>query len=121
MTFLIGGANSLTAGYDIDNSLRFNAAGEDYLVDTSNILYNYYDSIENTKESDTKNVKTILDFFNPIKNESSPREDINVDSNRSKLLDQYLECTDKNYINSNLICEEDKCIYCNSKICAFTE
>jgi len=35
MTFLIGGANSLTAGYDIDNSLRFNAAGEDYLVDTS--------------------------------------------------------------------------------------
>ena len=87
----------------------------DYLVNTSNILYNYYDSIENTKESDTKNVKTILDFFNPIKNDSSPREDINMDSNRSKLLDQYLECTDKNYINSNLICEEDKCIYCNSK------
>ena len=26
MAFLIGGANSLTAGYDIDNSLRFNSA-----------------------------------------------------------------------------------------------
>ena len=34
MTFLLGGANSAT-GYDIDNGLRFNAAGSDYLVDTS--------------------------------------------------------------------------------------
>jgi len=34
MTFLIGGANSLTAGYDIDNSLRFYSAAEENLSDT---------------------------------------------------------------------------------------
>jgi hypothetical protein len=86
----------------------------DYLVETSNILFNYYDSIENNNENDNKNVKSILDFFSPIKSDSL-RKVTDIDKNRSELLDQYLSCTDTNYINSNLVCEEDKCLYCNSE------
>jgi len=83
----------------------------DYLVDTSEILFNYYDSVENNdNDQKVKNIN-ILDFFNNnLKNIKS-----NQDSNRSDLLETYLACTDKNYINNNLTCEVDICYHCNSK------
>lgn len=83
----------------------------DYLVNTSEILFNYYDSVENKdNEQKVKNIN-ILDFFNKdITNIKS-----NQDLNRSDLLETYLASTDKNYINNNLSCEIDVCYYCNSK------
>ena len=89
----------------------------DYLTNTSDILFNYYDSIENNNDnSNNANVKKIIDFFNPNKiEESSPRKENDDSSNRSELLESYLSTTDKNYINNNLEQVVQKCNYCNSE------
>lgn len=89
----------------------------DYLTNTSDILFNYYDSIENNNDnSNNANVKKIIDFFNPNKiEENSPRKENDDSSNRSELLESYLSTTDKNYINNNLEQVVQKCNYCNSE------
>lgn len=89
----------------------------DYLTNTSDILFNYYDSIENNNDnSNNANVKKIIDFFNPNKiEESSPRKENDDSNNRSELLESYLSTTDKNYINNNLEQVVQKCNYCNSE------
>ena len=89
----------------------------DYLTNTSDILFNYYDSIENNNDnSNNANVKKIIDFFNPNKiEESSPRKENDDSNNRSELLESYLSTTDKNYINNNLEQVDEKCNYCNSE------
>lgn len=83
----------------------------EYLTKTSEILFNYYDSVENNdNDNKVKNIN-IIDFFNNnIHNIKS-----NQDQNRSDLLETYLACTDKDYINNNLSCEVDICYHCNSK------
>ena len=97
----------------LDNISKINSKTDeiDYLTNTSEILFNYYDSVENN-DNDTK-IKNIniIDFFNNnIQNIKS-----NQDQNRSDLLETYLACTDKDYINNNLSCEIDRCYHCNSK------
>ena len=97
----------------ISNISKINSKTDeiDYLTNTSEILFNYYDSVENN-DNDTK-IKNIniIDFFNNnIHNIKS-----NQDQNRSDLLETYLACTDKDYINNNLSCEVDICYHCNSK------
>lgn len=89
----------------------------DYLTNTSDILFNYYDSIENNNDnSNNANVKKIIDFFNPNKiEENSPRKENDDSNNRSELLESYLSTTDKNYINNNLEQVVQKCNYCNSE------
>ena len=89
----------------------------DYLTNTSDILFNYYDSIENNNDnSNNANVKKIIDFFNPNKiEENSPRKENDDSNNRSELLESYLSTTDKNYINNNLEQVDEKCNYCNSE------
>tara|TARA_B100000900_G_scaffold416264_1_gene450715 strand:+ start:124 stop:1332 length:1209 start_codon:yes stop_codon:yes gene_type:complete len=89
----------------------------DYLTQTSDILFNYYDSIENNNEpNNNPNVKKIIDFFNPNKiDEETPKKCSNDDNqDRSELLESYLSTTDKNYINNHLEKLEDKCNFCNS-------
>ena len=83
----------------------------DYLVNTSEVLFNYYDSVENNDaDNNVKNIN-IIDFFNNnIQNIKS-----NQDQNRSDLLETYLSYTDKDYINNNLTCEVDICQHCQSK------
>lgn len=83
----------------------------DYLVNTSEVLFNYYDSVENNDaDNNVKNIN-IIDFFNNnIQNIKS-----NQDQNRSDLLETYLSYTDKDYINNNLTCEVDVCQHCQSK------
>ena len=89
----------------------------DYLTNTSDILFNYYESIENTNDnSNNPSVKKIIDFFNPNKiEETTSRKDSDDYNNRSELLENYLSTTDKNYINNNLENVDDKCIYCGSE------
>ena len=81
--------------YNISN-IKSKSEEIDYLTKTSEILFSYYDSIENNDNvSKVKNIN-IIDFFNNnIKNIKS-----NQDLNRSDLLENYLACTDNNYINN---------------------
>lgn len=91
----------------------------DYLTNTSDILFNYYDSVEKN-EFENSNMKNILDFFktnndDEYEDEKSSKNDNNDNNNRSKLLETYLSYTDKNYINNNLICNSNICYYCKSE------
>lgn len=98
------------------NNLKSKKKEIDYLTKTSDILFNYYDSLENNSDPiNNTNVKKIIDFFNPNKNDNSPRKNLpDSHQDRSELLENYLSTTDKNYINNNLEKTEDKCLYCNS-------
>jgi len=99
------------------NSINSKKKEIEYLTNTSDILFNYYDSIENTTDSSNNpNVKKIVDFFNPNKiKDNSPRKDNDDSNNRSELLENYLSTTDKNYINNNLESIDDICNYCKSQ------
>ena len=93
------------------STINSNKEEIDYLTNTSEILFDYFDSVEkNTDESNVTNIN-ILDFFNNNMKPSKSKQE----QNRSDLLEDYLSCTDKNYINNNLSCDNDICYHCNSK------
>lgn len=100
----------------------------DYYANTADILYNYYDLVENNSDNNmniinhlnnvnTNKTKSILEYFHK-NNNSKTNHDVNDDkkeiiplldngaksndNNRASLLDEYLSITDKNYINDNI-------------------
>jgi hypothetical protein len=93
------------------NKINSNQEEIDYLLNTGEILFNYFDSVEkNDNDNKVKNIN-IIDFFNNnVQNIKS-----NQEQNRSDLLEDYLASTDKNYINNNLVCDVGICYHCNSK------
>lgn len=103
----------------------------DYYTNTSDILYNYYDLVENNSDNNmnikhqidqktTKN-KSILEYFH-TENTSEANmqdddgsDDTSTELNRASLLDDYLSITDKNYINDNIDNSITlKCEHCQS-------
>ena len=96
----------------------------DYLSKTSDILFKYFDYVENENDDDDKKQnKKIVNFFSPYKNlddnnktiEHLGKSDFQNSLNREDLLENYLSKTDKDYINSNLKTLKQKCYYCNSE------
>lgn len=99
----------------------------DYFTNTADILYNYYELVENNSD-DNMNIsnhlnnssslkkKSILEYFHEKPNtnqnniESTPNDVSSYvqpiiqshENNRASLLDKYLAITDKNYINDNI-------------------
>ena len=106
-----------------------------YFVNTSDILYNYYNLVENNTDEgnnprpsdSTGNQKSIIDYFKvptaapadpPCGDDKGPdvvKLPRKTEKNRAALLDEYLSYTDDNYINNNidnkqaLQCEHCKC------------
>jgi hypothetical protein len=92
----------------------------EYYEKTSHILFNYYDMLE--KQSQNNNInnnikfrnKTILDSFNIDNNnynKNQSNDNINIDNNKSSLVDDYLAITNKQYIrkinqDNNEICKK---------------
>jgi hypothetical protein len=103
------------------NSIKTNKEELEYFVNTSDILYNYYNLLENNNDeggvmsigqkSTTSN--TIAHYFT-----NGNMEDLNKITNKSvknsrfHLLDDYLSYTDKNYINNSITQD-------NSSLCSF--
>lgn len=109
------------------SSIISNKEELDYFTKTADILYNYYELVENNSD-DNMNInvhlnntsnsqkKSILEYFhkkndeNKVSNKSTPNDVSNFvapiiqnnDNNRASLLDKYLAITDKNYINDNI-------------------
>lgn len=108
----------------------------DYYSNTADILYNYYDLVENNSDNNmnitnhlnnanNQNKKTILEYFHKkpsIAHDESVNANneqtycnISTSNNRASLLDEYLSITDKNYINDNIDNNIAlKCEFCNS-------
>jgi chaperonin cofactor prefoldin len=87
----------------------------EYYTKTGDILFNYYDSVENEPVSEIK--KTILSFFAPkTKPDLITDSTKNTTSMRADLLDQYLSFTDKDYIDDNIEhIPIDFCEHCNTQ------
>jgi len=113
----------------------------EYFVNTSDILFDYYNLLENNidetntsvslsnapDENDSskgknksRNTQTIAQYFLKKENTSDNSNTSNTTSNKSKtsrfhLLDDYLRFTDKNYINNNIPTETPiVCYYCQN-------
>jgi hypothetical protein len=100
-------------------SLKENDASKeiDYFNSTGHILFEYYNSLENTNDKKSTK-KGILDFFNdPAKEEKSNNDtDINdPNTNRVQLIEKYLSKVDENYVDNNICTKNvDACGFCGS-------
>lgn len=100
----------------------------EYYVNTSDILFNYYNLLENNtdeggitnfiKDNDTEDNVTIAHLFTKGNKEDLDKiSNKNIKTSRFHLLDDYLSYTDKNYINNNIPQDNSsKCSYCNGNI-----
>jgi hypothetical protein len=102
--------------YDLDLKLTTLSDDNyvDYLLDTGDILYKYYDMVDNGGISDmyVKPIEnSILNWFSSKKSEEEDNpKDCN---NKASIIDKYLQKTDKNYINPCNLAEE-LCSHCKS-------
>tara|TARA_Y100000389_G_C17397916_1_gene483656 strand:- start:88 stop:1176 length:1089 start_codon:yes stop_codon:yes gene_type:complete len=115
---------------DIEKNIQHIVSNKDevdYYANTADILYNYYDLVENNSDTsmnitnhlnavNTNKTKSILEYFHKKPNDSKEKSnDCNSkmsdsislssksnDVNRASLLDEYLSITDKDYINDNI-------------------
>ena len=111
------------------NKLESDKMKNKYIMNTSHLLFDYYD---NTKIEEFKNInknkKTVLDFFgNQKKNipekkntslEISDKKGIKKTKNKSKIMDEYFTYIDKRYVKkmNNISVEElDKCKICDER------
>jgi hypothetical protein len=109
--------------YDIKLSkLKRDFNEQQYLQNNANILYNYYDIVENgqTKQNlllDDSNKKGILSYFMSESKGNESKDNIdNIVDSRINLLEKYLSQTDSNYMKSKVHIDfEPKCEHCNSK------
>ena len=97
----------------------------DYYIDNADIIFKYYDIVENGNVTENETAATItehsiLKFFQPAKPEPEPEappkepDVVLQDEDRASLLDRYMQHTDKNYIRS-LSCQEcEICPNCES-------
>ena len=103
---------------EIEN-LENNKEEINYLTNTSDILYNYYDLLENhTDENNlliTDSKKTIINYFKDSnENDNLNSNNNDISHNRALLLNHYLRFTDKNYINNYIQNENNNvCNFCN--------
>jgi hypothetical protein len=96
----------------------------EYYVNTSDILFNYYNLLENNtdeggitnfrKDNDDEDSLTIAHLFTKGNKEDLEKiSNKNIKTSRFHLLDDYLSFTDKNYINNNISQDNSsKCSYC---------
>lgn len=102
-----------------------------YFVNTSDILYNYYNLVENntdknmsikTLEKSGSQNKSIIEYFKlDEKKPTAPEKPVTPtylpkqDMNRAALLDEFLSFTDEDYINNNIDNSlAIRCEHCNS-------
>ena len=102
-------------------------ARNSYILNTSHLLYEYFDEnriftkSDNCKVNNSKK-KTVLDFFGSSKKpkqkitEEVRAEDVSKYSSKNEIMDQYLQLTDASYIKKipDIPNDElDNCLHCN--------
>ena len=103
----------------------------EYYKDTCDILFNYYDLLENqAKMSKTNNVKssasnktnkTILDALNIVNSDKKVNKSVNnniqfndISTEKTDLVDEYLTITNKNHIRKSNTDDSEICKCCKS-------
>lgn len=86
-----------------------------YLTETGDILFNYYDLVDNGNNNDvniSNEKNNILKFFTNSKQKTDDSQ--NDDNNKYTLSHKYLQLIDDNYIKENIEKQKENCPYCNS-------
>ena len=81
----------------------------DYYNDTSHILFEYYNMIENESKFNNNKKKTVLDALNNKKTE-------NVNTDKSQLVDEYLSLTNSKHIKKNTNDNLEICKICDTNL-----
>jgi len=81
----------------------------DYYNDTSQILFEYYDMIQNESKFDNNKKKTVLDALNNKKEE-------NINTDKSQLVDEYLSLTNSKHIKKNNKNNLEICKVCDTNL-----
>ena len=95
------------------DSIHNNKEEDEYLLNVGNILFEYYDTENETNpnvklDNNTNNDQTLLKYFG--------KNNINV-SSKGQLLDEYLKIIDDSYVTKkNKIIDDTLCIKCNNKL-----
>lgn len=94
----------------------------EYYVDTADIIFKYYDIVENGNNTETDNAaliteNSILRFFSSgTVDEKEDSESLPVkEQDRASLLDKYMQYTDDNYLKNVPSEDTDACPVCESK------
>ena len=101
-------------------SINPNADEIDYLVETGNILFKYYDIIDKGSQDDMMIInKKSQQKNNILKYLMNQNKDIdeslkNEMDDKATLLDKYMEYTEDNYVKNIEFENKDKCLSCNS-------
>lgn len=93
-----------------------------YLVKTSDLLFKYYDLVENGQtnvlaadHNSFQSPNSILRFFTPAAAATPPPVQSKAnDKSRGSLLDNYMAIMDNDYINQKIKDGDDNCKYCGS-------
>jgi len=98
------------------NSIKRKINENSYYTDTADILYKYYDLIENGKGNISFNSfdkeNSIMKYFNNDNNKTQVTQ--NTDRTRGNLLDDYMGFVDNYYYKNKNQQYEDKCNHCDS-------
>jgi hypothetical protein len=100
--------------------MNINSDEIEYLVNTGNILFKYYDIIDKGSPKDDTmllNKKTIvansiLKYL--ISQENKDNHNANDINDKATLLEKYMECTENNYVKNVELEKKDKCLFCQS-------
>jgi hypothetical protein len=85
-----------------------------YYTDTSDILYQYYNLIQNGNgqtEFNTMNKNSIINYFTSSKQKEDVSEQLKT---RRVLLENYMGYVDKNFLKSRNTVSDEKCPHCGS-------
>lgn len=88
----------------------------DYLVNTANILFKYYDILEKGNADDAVKPKienSILKWLAKKEDDNPKQEDV-VKEDRAALLERYMSLTEENFIKPDNITSECQCQNCGS-------
>ena len=98
------------------NDIETNKQEKDYLLKTSHILFEYYDTETNTNTKAKEDTKSVVDYFNnnnSTSNKITKYIEKKTESNKAELLDEYLSIVDSNYIKSTNNKNSHICSICN--------
>ena len=98
------------------DALESNDDEVDYLVNTADILFKYYDILEKGNADDAVKPKienSILKWL-AKKEDQEPKQEDAVREDRAALLDRYMSLTEENFIKADNITSECQCHNCYS-------
>ena len=102
---------------NIENNIDEN----EYFLNTGDILFKYYETIEDTNKTRTnKNVTSITSYLNCNSNSNNNSNNNNIENkSRAQILDNYLSIVNENhnkeFISNNSYLNNNKCPYCEDE------